>query len=449
LWVTELVTHQRAEMTDKVHTQASRTPVRRSLIAVALLLAFFVIVLVAFDLSVARWMERAQNSDFFQFWAAGRMVLEGKSPHDGEAWRLLYEREHWYRWQTDQQVFPYPLWTALLFVPLGALPVTYAAAAWLLVCQLLLGISIWLLLRALPWRSGSRLPLLAIVMGAAFEPALLTMLFGQVGIVLLAVICGVFYLLQRGRYTSAGLLLALVMLKPQLFSVVLLALLVAYWALGKRSLVFGFATSMGLLVVASYLLDPAWVRAWQSYLARGADVRLSISPTVWGLSQGLAVLVGHGGLASVAGVLVSLILLGVTAYLLWVSRYSLTGDARAALPLSTTVIASLLVAPYVLSYDFVVLLFPSITCLWLTQWSSRAHRTTLVALLLFCVLGLPWVLLALSAKTGQETSSVVLPLSLLGLLLAADRSKARHRLAPVAESRRTRFRRSRTEGTPP
>ena len=101
-----------------------RHSTRRRLL-VGVLLAFLAAVILIFDVWVVDSRERSKAADFFQFWAGGRAILGRDDPYDAQTWRQIYEEEDRYRWQTDQQVFPYPLWTAYVFVPLAILPRTH------------------------------------------------------------------------------------------------------------------------------------------------------------------------------------------------------------------------------------------------------------------------------------------------------------------------------------
>lgn len=76
-----------------------------------------------------------QNSDFFTFWAAGKLVVSGHNPYDQVEW-LAVHRAAGSTWFPNPALV-YPLPAALLFVPLAKLPLPQAAFVWLVISQFL------------------------------------------------------------------------------------------------------------------------------------------------------------------------------------------------------------------------------------------------------------------------------------------------------------------------
>ncbi|HUS69415.1 MAG TPA: glycosyltransferase family 87 protein [Anaerolineae bacterium] len=383
-----------------------------------LLAAALVTAVLTLDLWIVDRMERFKAGDFFQFWAAGRTILQRNDPYDPLGWRQIYEQEGRWRWQTDQRVFLYPLWTAFPFVPLAFLPFSTAGLLWALTSQVLLVLSVALWAQALAFTDHRAWLLRVLVLAIAFEPVSLTILFGHVGLVLLFLLSGTLYLVHKGWYAPAGVLLGLTLLKPQLFLLLIPALLVVMLLRRRWSLLASFAITSVALFVTSWLLVPNWVAEWQGYVAQSAMVRLRISPTIWGLSHSVAVAFGRTDLWPGLGVGVLAALLGGLAYLLYVHRQVLVQAGSLEPVLSLVLIASLLIAPYMLSYDFVLLLLPISTGLWIAQHLTKTIRITLAMSLIGCGIILPWAVLADSARTGQETIAALVPCSLLVILVA-------------------------------
>ncbi|MDW8227745.1 MAG: hypothetical protein RMJ60_08105, partial [Anaerolineales bacterium] len=112
---------------------------RKATIALLLLLITF-----AFSL----WLVdpvRSANSDFFTFWLAARLVLEGYNPYLTDIW---VGGHHLYgaTW-IPNQTFIYPLPVALLFLPLGALPLYWAYLLWVWILEGLILLSLCHLLK--------------------------------------------------------------------------------------------------------------------------------------------------------------------------------------------------------------------------------------------------------------------------------------------------------------
>jgi hypothetical protein len=410
-------------------------PAIYAVVKILLLTAVAMIVLGA-DWWIVELRESVRGDDFFQFWAAARAILHGDDPYDPQAWQRIYEGEGRWRWQTDQPVFLYPLWTAFPFVPLAALPVPWAALLWAIISELLLVSSAWLVIRALEWGNcADWLPwLIAIVM--PFNPALLTILFGHLGILLLCVLCAVLFLVARGHYAPAGILLAVTLIKPQLMLLVIPVLLLALSWQRRWSFLAWFTISTLGLISVSWLLMPGWPTQWQQNLTRTASVRLTISPTIWGFSHTLASALVRLDLWRVIGAPICLLLMGVVGYLWYTGRNDVQRGRQLATLLSVTVVVSLLLSPYVLSYDFVLLLLPAIVCLWLIQPLPKLFRRSLLASLLGSALLLPWALLGLSARTGQETTSMLFPASLLTILLVGHVGRHRWEKKAATTARR-------------
>jgi len=390
-----------------------------------LLLISLGVVVLGSDLWIVNFRERSRGDDFFQFWAAGKALLHGDDPYDPQTWRGIYEREGRWRWQTDQPVFLYPLWTAFPFVLLATLPTFWAALLWAAINQLFLVLSAMLVIKGLDWNNYKQWLLLIMALLITFEPLSLTILFGQLGILLLVLICGIFYLVSHGRHAIAGVLLGLTLIKPQLFILVIPVLLLVMLLERRWSFIASFAITVMGLVISSWLLVPQWPIRWQGNPVETANVRLTISPTIWGFSHTVVTGLERADWWALTTLPACLVLIGVVSYLWFMRRNAFrTGDQLAPL-LSLTMIISLLISPYMLSYDFVLLLLPVMTCLWLIQPLPSLIRRALLASLISCAIFLPWALLAISAQTGQETITVLLPASLLAILLAANFAKGR------------------------
>ena len=397
------------------------------------LIAFLCLILLGFDLWLVASREKSKSSDFFQFWAAGRAILQRDDPYEPQAWRGIYHEHGRWRCHTDQPVFVYPLWTAFPFVPLALLPVSWASLVWIATSQLLVMLSAVLMVKALYWSGPEHwLPLIAII-AIAFEPVALTILFGQLGILLLVLVCAVLYLISHGRHASAGVVLALTLLKPQLFAAVIPAVLWVMLLRRRWAFAATFIITAMMLVISSWLLVPQWVSRWQDQLVQTAPIRLTISPTIWGISHSIVTALGRPDLWGAMSVSACLVLVGLVSYIWYQTKNAFSEDEQMASLLSVTMIVSLVASPYLLSYDFALLLLPVVTCLWLVQPLPGRVRRTAVATVAGCAIVMPWALLVIAARTGKETTAVLLPASVLAMLLAA-RLARRHCPASTAST---------------
>ena len=105
-----------------------------------------------------------QSSNFTFFWLAGRMILEGENPYN-ETQYLKGHETHGIKWQPNQ-IFPYPLPLAIIFIPLGflSLPATYVT--WQVITLIVVAATIFLLLNH--WKQEAPRRLLVPVFASMF-----------------------------------------------------------------------------------------------------------------------------------------------------------------------------------------------------------------------------------------------------------------------------------------
>ncbi|MFK8000764.1 MAG: glycosyltransferase family 87 protein [Polyangiales bacterium] len=149
----------------------------------------------------------------------------------------------------------------LALTPFSALPYGSAALAWLLFSLFLLGLCAWLVAHEL--KPGLSTPKL-LVLACLFVPAQVSLSLGQNTALTLAVSCAAFFALRKRRDFVSGLLVGVLIIKPQLglgFALVLFG--------GRRyRAIAGAAFSASLLCGASYLAFP---EAWPGFFGSVAS----------------------------------------------------------------------------------------------------------------------------------------------------------------------------------
>ncbi|MCL6441826.1 MAG: hypothetical protein K6T27_10095, partial [Thermoleophilum sp.] len=86
------------------------------------------------------------GSDWFYYWIAARIVLEGASPYDLAAWEGAHLR---YTGQGSRDpAFPYPPWTAVFLLPLGLFPTRWIGMLW--IASMVAGMTVALILTIRP-----------------------------------------------------------------------------------------------------------------------------------------------------------------------------------------------------------------------------------------------------------------------------------------------------------
>ena len=68
------------------------------------------------------------NSNFAFFWLSGRMILQGESPYN-ETQYLAGHDTYGIKWRPNN-IFPYPLPLALIFIPFGLISLANAYILW-------------------------------------------------------------------------------------------------------------------------------------------------------------------------------------------------------------------------------------------------------------------------------------------------------------------------------
>ncbi len=220
---------------------------------------------------------QANNVDFFCFWRAGKMVLTGNGSQV-----YNFDEERKFDERIAPQIFPLEanpyslpfLFTPpslLLFAPLAALPYRQAE-----VVRFAANVAILLLL---PIWLGRKLHLptngliACILFPALLLGVTIALLQGQPSILIAALLGAVFLALDRGRDVTAGILLALAAIKPQL----ILPMALAFIAARKWKLIASFlATGVGLVLLSSALVG------WRALAALPATI---ISYAHWSRAQ--------------------------------------------------------------------------------------------------------------------------------------------------------------------
>jgi len=174
-------------------------------------------------LAVPDWLTTEKivyGNDFFQYWSAGRFVLEGGSPYDHQA---FFEFQKSVGWENSIPFITWnPPWAIGLFLPFALLRYAPAVMLWLFVQgALIVGSAILLWKRYSGSREGERL---VVFMAVLFTPALLSIIFGQIsGWLLVGVTLAVLGVEEdRAGFVGAGVVLMSV--KPHFTFLLMLAL---------------------------------------------------------------------------------------------------------------------------------------------------------------------------------------------------------------------------------
>jgi hypothetical protein len=253
----------------------------------------------------------------------------------------------------------YPLPFYFLFIPLVSLPLPVVYALW---SALSASVLIAILRQRVVWVALSM-------------PVLLTFLFGQVDIVMMAL-----YAALRSS-VGAGIALAFLVLKPQLVLLLAPWMLWHWWRRERRQIVL-FLVVLGALIALSFLVQPDWVARF--FARSGERTRAAISSSVWGV---LAFLPAPLWLPVTASV--------VAAIVIWAWR-------KDRFDVIATV--GLFVSPYIFSYN-------------LTPLLVLLRRK----LIMFGLAVLSWFTFMIAAWQSNDRAAAFITLAILVVLLAERR----------------------------
>ncbi len=328
-------------------------------------LALLVYVDVSFVMPIQKLDKPNFNNDLGVFWTGARTVWRGGNPY-------LYGPETLFNQIAaeaggESDVFLSPFYLSLLFMPLALFPLNLAALIWLLVSQMLLGLSVAMIMQATGQRLRPGAFLTGLGLALLWRPCFEVMVLNNLSLVMLFGIAASYHFSRTGRPFTAGGFAALLILKPQITFLPLPLLLVMPSYLkdstGSEKATWlnrytyrrwaGFATICAVFALYSFAVFPGWVGDWLK-IAGGrqtaqfdlemTSIRSVIANFVSDNKQLQPVYLGLAGLGSIAGLV-----------FWWLNRHA---GRDFPYVLSIIIGLNLLLAPYTRSYDFCMLVFP-------------------------------------------------------------------------------------------
>ena len=299
--------------------------------------------------------------------------------------------------------YPYPPWFALTTFFIGLLPIQAAARVWFLLNLGMLGLSTWLLTSG--WQFVRRM--LGMLASVMFLPAFGLLVVGQYSAPVLLGAALLVYATRQKAFVWAALGLLLLTFKPHIGGFLFLAGLVWLAAgqtpFARRALWLSLTGGL-LLAGLGFLADPAWPLSYLQSLGRyqtipgvqTCDLCASLPVGLLHLLTGQSSTLAAAGLSLALALVLGLVLRG---------RFrGLFKDPD--LFFSMTAVLTLLLDPYLLNYDYILLLLP---LFWL------APRTRLVWLVYL----IPWAALSLG-RGGNVFYSLAGLLTFILLLYFSD-----------------------------
>lgn len=301
------------------------------------------------------------GADYSAFYWAGHAVFHGRSDalYDIEAQAefldgLIAPAEG----RGEVHAFVSPPYWALFFLPFGALPYPIALTAfWILSALLLVGM-VRVLRAELPELEALGSTARIAALSLCFFPVLFSFLNGQTSMLLLAVLVGFFVLLRRGEDFTAGLVLGLLAIKPQIaFGPTLMLLAARRWrALVGAALGASIWLVIGVVVMPGAMAEYRLVAPELFEFLRSDDYQTWGQTSLYGLGTLLLDPVSHlaGGIVG-NGLLIG----AVIANMVLVSKTPWEpGTRRWDLAMAGAFTLGLLSSPHLFLYDVSLLALP-------------------------------------------------------------------------------------------
>lgn len=242
---------------------------------------------------------RGNLSDLYPRWLGAReLLLHRRDPYSAEITREIQagyygrvldpDRPHDPK---DQQAFAYPLFVVWLLAPMVGLPFWIAQRLTLIVLVALTVLSVFVWLETLDWSLPFHGKIAWALLTVSCLPAVQGLKLQQLTLLVAALIAFAVIAISRNRLMAAGILLAFATIKPQLLFLLIIWLgiwISADWR-SRRKLLWSFGFTMTLLVGASQVLLPGWIRefnqamnSYYRYTGGGQSLLDVVLTPVWG-----------------------------------------------------------------------------------------------------------------------------------------------------------------------
>lgn len=356
-----------------------------------ILLWFSLIILLVVLFYLAPLLVKSENilaDDFSQFWAAGKLNIQGGNPYNPfEVTQTLQKIGVNKSKGETVSIMLNPPWTLALILPFSFLEYPTSRLIWLLFNIGLILLSTNYLLKIYGGDKNLRNTTYAIIF--LFSPSLSALQKGQfTPIILLGIVLALYNINNRKDYWSAGISLALVSLKPQL--VFLLWIVLILWTVNKgrwQLLISTFTTIMALSIIP-FIINP---NVMTQYVTSISEYPLSnwATPTLGSI---LRVLLGMDKF----WLQFLPMLLGTIIYTVYWFRHKESWDWIDGSPM--IVATSMLTTPYAWTYDAIIFIIPIVIVIIQSFTNTAVMRRIII---LSSLLIISWVNLFLHIRLSD------------------------------------------------
>jgi hypothetical protein len=344
---------------------------------------------------------RGNLSDLYPRWLGAReLLLHGRNPYSREITREIQMGYYGRELDAsrpgdpkDQQGFAYPVYVAFLLAPAIGFPFAVVSIVfqWFLVIVTAASVPLWF--RAIGWRARPILQVSVIVLALGSFPVLQALKLQQLTLIVAALISVAMALLVSGNLFSAGTLLAVASIKPQL--VVPITGFLLLWAVSdwrrRQRFVWGLGLTLACLFGGGEILLPGWfgkflsaAHDYQNYA--GGMSMLDVLLTMWW------------------GRILTVILIAGVAVVGWRLRKEPAGSRMFSLLIALVLAVTVIIIPMFAPYNYILVL-PSLLLLgesWSRLWTRDVYARA-GCVLTAAAVAWPWV-----AAIGLSVAAMVL-----------------------------------------
>jgi hypothetical protein len=348
-----------------------------------------------------------QNSNFAFFWLSGRMILQGENPYN-ETQYLAGHDTYGIKWRPNN-IFPYPLPLALIFIPFGLISLAKAYVLWQVVSLIFIATIIYILLNQ--WKDSAQWRLLIPIFAFMFffGPLYLTLFTGSIGAVAALVLLSAILLFEKDKSLLAGIILSLTILKPpQGLTIVLLA---GIWFIARRdwNAILGVAIGGISLLLIGLIQDPLWVTKFLNASQAVMDRTQGIHSNVWAFAY--LACGGASPCSRLLGGMLGLVMLGLGGFFLWKNQAKVTAWEAFNIIIPIAFVSTI----YLWAYDQLTYIIPIV---WIVGTLVERTKSYIHAFLFLIVLDVfSFYALVQQAATDKDLWSLGTTVIVLGTVL--------------------------------
>ena len=320
--------------------------------------------------------------DFVSYWAAARLQIQGQNPY-AKALILDLERASGSREQ-EPLVMLNPPWTLAFLLPFGMVDYPVGRIAWLMTGFFAVVLATWWAWQVYGGSAGA--VWVAGLTAISFLPLWVVLALGQIDPLILAGLAGFLYFESRSRQSLAGACLVLMTVKPHLFYLFWIALILWVFEARRWSVLLGGVLAGVIAVVIAAAANPSVIFQYFEVISNQPPPLNWLTPTI-GTFLRLQLGMDRHWLQFMP------MALGVAWLLFWWHRWRPAWIWADQLPL--LVLVSLATTSYAWFYDQAILL-PSLIQIAATGWGIWSVRRRVWVFALF--IGLNAVLAFLVAR---------------------------------------------------